>query len=421
MNPSKKVILCVDDERLVLSSLKAQLKRGLGPEYIIETAESGEDALEIIDEIETEGADLPLVISDQIMPGCKGDDLLIIIQKRLPKSLSIMLTGHATAEAIGRALNYGRLYRYIAKPWEEIDLILTVSEAVRSYYQAKTIDEQRIELSKLVSQLQEYNETLEQRVKERTLEIELKNKEIQSQHDSLEEINAVKDKLFAIIGHDLRNSLSALISISGVLSRLHTGMSEEDKNESIMKIEHALLEMDKLLAHLLDWATVQNGRVQYHPDSFNLSALTHDTISIMKTAAEKKKITINQFIPDQALVKADRNMIGTILRNLLSNAIKFSPVGGVVDIRGTLEQRNNGHSMYTVAVEDEGAGMNADQLSSLFHLGRSVSSVGTANEKGTGLGLMICKDLIEINGGSINALSEPGKGSKFAFTVPAHH
>jgi YesN/AraC family two-component response regulator len=140
-----------------LTSLKAQLKRGLGPDYIIETAESGEDALEIINELETEGADLPLVISDQIMPGCKGDDLLIIIQKRLPKSLSIMLTGHATAEAIGRALNYGKLYRYIPKPWEEIDLILTVSEAIRSYYQTKTIDEQRIELSRLVGQLQEYN------------------------------------------------------------------------------------------------------------------------------------------------------------------------------------------------------------------------------------------------------------------------
>ena len=417
---SKKVILCVDDERLVLTSLKAQLKRGLGPDYIIETAESGEDALEIIDEIETDGAELPLVISDQIMPGCKGDDLLIIIHKRLPQSLSIMLTGHANADAIGRALNYARLYRYIAKPWDEVDLILTASEAIRSYEQARIIDKQKVELEMLVKQLKEYNETLEQRVKERTLEIEVKNREIQSQRDTLEEMNAVKDKLFAIIGHDLRNSLSALISISSLLSKHYNEMSDEDKNESITKIAQATLEMDKLLEHLLEWTRVQNGKIQFIPDSFNLGSLTQEMISIMRTAAEKKSITIKQSIPEETMIKADRNMIGTILRNLISNAIKFSQTGGTVDIKGELINHHDGQSMYEVVIEDEGIGMNSDQLSTLFYIGQSNSRPGTANEKGTGLGLLICKDLVEINGGSIYARSFPGKGSKFAFTVPAN-
>ena len=422
MNSSKKVILCVDDEKMVLSSLKAQLKRGLGPEYVIETAESGEDALEIIDEITTEGAELPLVISDQIMPGCKGDDLLIIINKRLPSSLSIMLTGHATAEAVGRAPNYGKLYRYIAKPWEEIDLILTVTEAIRSYNQARTIEEQKTELSRLVSQLQEYNETLENRVRERTREIELKNQEIKQQRDSLEEINAIKDKLFAIIGHDLTNSLAALISISGVLSLSYNEMSEDDKNECIVKIEQTTREMDKLLQHLLDWARIQNGKVHYVPDSFNLSALISEMISIIKTSAEKKKITINQYVPPEVLINADRHMIGTILRNLLSNAIKFTPEGGMVEIKGSLMNPivHSGPPMYTVFIEDGGIGMNSDQLAALFHIGRTISTYGTANEKGTGLGLLICKDLVEINGGSINVRSVPGKGSTFAFTVPSN-
>jgi len=420
MIPSKKVILCVDDERMVLTSLKAQLKRGLGPDYIIETAESGEEALEIIDEIQTEGADLPLVISDQIMPGCKGDDLLIIIQKRLPSSLSIMLTGHATAEAIGRALNYGKLYRYIAKPWDEVDLILTVSEAVRSFYQARTIEEQQVELSRLVSQLQEYNETLEERVKQRTYEIEVKNREIEQHRDSLEEINAIKDKLFAIIGHDLRNSLTALMSISSSISNYHEEMTDEERIQGIKKIENATYEMNRLLEHLLDWALIRNGKLQVNTGSFNLSHLAGETISVLQTMAEKKNIRINQQIPAGAQVNADRNMIGTVLRNLLSNAIKFTPEGGSVDILGLPASQSNGHSMYMITVEDKGVGMTSEQLSKLFRIGHMMSSSGTANEKGTGLGLLICKDLVEMNGGSINALSTPGQGSRFTFTVPAN-
>lgn len=420
MKSGKKVILCVDDERMVLTSLKAQLKRGLGPEYIIETAESGEEALELIDEIQTEGADLPLVISDQIMPGCKGDDLLIIIQKRMPRSLSIMLTGHATAEAIGRALNYGRLYRYMAKPWEEVDLILTVSEAIRSYYLTQTIEEQQVELSRLVSQLREYNETLEQRVKERTLEIEIKNKEIEKQRDTLEEINAVKDKLFAIIGHDLKNSLTTLMSVSSSLRNYSDELTEEDKYDAITKINQASQEMSLLLEHLLDWALIQNGKVQLQRSAFNLNHLAGDTIGVMKHLAEKKKITINQSIPPGTLITADRNMIGTVLRNLLSNAIKFSPEGGVVDINVQSDAHGNGFPMYVISVEDKGVGMSHEQLSSLFRIGHNVSSTGTANEKGTGLGLLICKDLVEMNGGSINALSSPGQGSTFIFTVPAN-
>ncbi len=420
MKQRKKVILCVDDERMVLTSLKAQLKRGLGPDYIIETAQSGEEALEIIDEIQTEGADLPLVISDQIMPGCKGDDLLIIIQKRLPRSLSIMLTGHATTEAIGRALNFGKLYRYIAKPWEEVDLILTVSEAIRSYYQAQTIEEQQVELSRLVSQLREYNESLEQKVKERTVEIELKNKEIEKQRDILEEINAVKDKLFAIIGHDLKNSLTAFTSISSSLNSYYNEMAEEEKREGISKISRAAAEMNRLLEHLLDWALIQNGKVPVNRASFSLGSLAGETISLMKTMAEKKKITIKHIISDKTQVTADRNMVATILRNLLSNAIKFSPEGSTVNITAKPDAHSNGYPMYTIVVEDKGVGMTNEQLSSLFRIGHTVSSVGTANENGTGLGLLICKDLVEMNGGTINASSTPGQGSKFMFTVPAN-
>jgi len=131
---SKPVILCVDDERIILTSLKSQLLTNLGETYQIELAESGEEALEIIEEFRERRIDVPLVIADQIMGGMYGDELLALIKAQMPQTLSIMLTGQATAESVGAAVNKAGLYRYISKPWDEEDLILTVQTALQSYY-----------------------------------------------------------------------------------------------------------------------------------------------------------------------------------------------------------------------------------------------------------------------------------------------
>ena len=139
---SKPVIVCVDDEIMVLISLRDQLAYHLGSNYNIELAESAEEALEIFEELRQEEIEVPLIISDQIMPGMKGDELLIQIHAQYPKTLKILLTGQASAEAVGNAVNAANLYRYIAKPWDKADLCLTVTEALRSYAQDKQLAEQ---------------------------------------------------------------------------------------------------------------------------------------------------------------------------------------------------------------------------------------------------------------------------------------
>ncbi|NJO16204.1 MAG: adenylate/guanylate cyclase domain-containing response regulator [Thioploca sp.] len=151
----KSAILCVDDEKVVLVSLKNQLKRHLENQYTIETAESGEDALEIFQELLEEQIDVPVILSDQIMPGMKGDELLKQIHTFAPKTLKILLTGQANAEAVGNAVNHANLYRYITKPWEQADLNLTVAEAIRSYFQDKQLEEQNQKLQQLNQELQE--------------------------------------------------------------------------------------------------------------------------------------------------------------------------------------------------------------------------------------------------------------------------
>src|SRR4028119_673680 len=168
---SASVIICVDDEPFVLESLKEQLKRNLGDNYYIEVAESGEEALEIVEDLQEEGIEIPLIISDQIMPGMKGYELLIQLHSRHPKSLKIMLTGQSSTEAVVNAVNAANLYRYIAKPWDETDLSLTVTEALRSYAQDRQLAEQNEALQKINQELEQLNASLEQKVTERTAEL----------------------------------------------------------------------------------------------------------------------------------------------------------------------------------------------------------------------------------------------------------
>lgn len=157
-------IICVDDERVVLNGLQAQLTRDFGKEYVIEMAESAEEALELIEELQAEGRDVPVLISDQLMPGMKGHELLIEVHRSSPETFKILLTGQSDISAISEAVNSANLYRYIAKPWDGTDLVLTVKEAIRSYYQDKQLEIQN-------RQLERHNRELEQLVEERTAEL----------------------------------------------------------------------------------------------------------------------------------------------------------------------------------------------------------------------------------------------------------
>ncbi|HEY9606557.1 MAG TPA: adenylate/guanylate cyclase domain-containing protein [Allocoleopsis sp.] len=176
---TKQVIICVDDETTVLRSLRAELQEAIGDDYLIEIAEGGEEALELIEELQEDGYEFPLIISDYLMPKMKGDELLKQVHRLLPKTLKIMLTGQADLEAVSNAIKYGQLYRYIAKPWQPDDLSLTVKEAVNSYAQEKKLAQQNIQLQEMNQslahlnvQLQEMNQTLAKFNREQTVLID---------------------------------------------------------------------------------------------------------------------------------------------------------------------------------------------------------------------------------------------------------
>ena len=168
---NKSVILCVDDEQAILDSLEIELQKILGNEYLIETATGGAETLTLLEELLEEKYEIPLIISDYLMPYMKGDELLKNVHTISPKTLKIMLTGQADLEAVGNAIKYANLYRYISKPWQFEDFKLTVLEAVNSYLQDKKITQQNSQLQYMNQELEQLNSSLEQKVAERTAEL----------------------------------------------------------------------------------------------------------------------------------------------------------------------------------------------------------------------------------------------------------
>ncbi len=403
----KPVILCVDDEKMILVSLKEQLKRHFGETYTIETVESGEEALELLEELQEDRAELPVLIADQLMPGMKGDELLIKIHTELPKTLSILLTGQAGADAVGNAVNYANLYRYIAKPWEETDLILTLTEALRSYFQDKKLEEQNIELQKLNQELELWNATLEQQVKERTAELE-------AQKFELAELNASKDKFFSIISHDLRSPFNVILGFTRLLSDNFDQYEREQIKNRVASIRTSAEKLYALLENLLTWSRIQRGVIDYDPEELDLYELVQDTVELFTPNAEHKQVTLRNLIQRGTTVYADYSMLDTVIRNLTSNALKFTSSGDIIELSALPHDQQN----LQVTVADTGVGIPANILPELLRIDTQHTQVGTAGERGTGLGLILCRELVEKNGGRIWVESQVGQGATFRFTLP---
>ncbi len=388
----RDIILCIDDEVIVLDSLKEQLQSEYSA-HMIEVAESGEEAMEVINELIEDKVELPIVIADFIMPGMKGDKLLEKIHALLPNTKNILLTGQASIEGVSYAVNKANLYRFISKPWDKEDLILTVKEALRSYDQEKTIIRQNIELKEL-------NATLEKKVELRTRE--------------LKELNATKDKFFSIIAHDLKNPFNTLLGFSELLI---TNINEYDKNR-IGEFINIIFQTSKnaymLLENLLEWSRSQTGRLEMTPLDIEIAPLVDDNIDLIYNNASNKKLELNNRVDKKVKAYADSNMINTIIRNLLSNAIKYTATGGKIEITSKTE-----HNYVEVTVSDTGVGIKEENIGKLFRIDENFSTKGTNDETGTGLGLILCKEFVKKNGGDIWVISTPGKGSNFTFKLPA--
>ncbi|MBF0118534.1 MAG: response regulator [Desulfobacterales bacterium] len=376
----KTTIICVDDEEIVLTTLKEQLKVHFESDFSIEVAESGEEALELLDQLNQDKIEVPLVISDHIMPGIKGDELLRRIHSLLPKTLKILLTGQADIDSIGNAVNYANLYRYISKPWNQDDLILTVREAVLAFSKDKQLEEQ--------------------------------NKKLQKAVENLKKANTLKDEFLSNTSHELRTPLNGIIGITQSIIDGATGELSEETKKNLEMVVMSGKRLANLVNDILDYSKLKNKDLQLKKRAIDIRQLTEIVLFLLKPLTLAKHLELKNEIPnDMVAVIGDENRLQQILFNLIGNAIKFTEKGEIL-ISAKIKD-----GKVQVSVADTGIGIPKNKFKDIFKSFEQVDGSISREYGGTGLGLTITKSLIELHEGEISVNSELGKGSVFSFTL----
>jgi signal transduction histidine kinase len=368
-------ILLVDDTK-ELNDASARVLKSAGYEVI--QAFSGDECLQILQSVRPD-----LVLLDVVMEGLTGIDVCHKI-KSSPDGINyhvILLSGlRISSDEQSVGLEAGA-DGYIARPVQNREFLARVEAALRIVNAEKNL---RIAL-------------------DRSHKLE----------NELISINATKDLFFSIIAHDLKAPFNTIMGFSDLIIEMGKDIDQVKSDQYMKIIADSALHAYNLMENLLLWAGSQTGKIGFNSENITLYEFVSENISLVAGQAKAKNIIIESSVHKDCFVIGDKNMINTVLRNLMSNAVKFTQHNGRIRISCSV---NN--SMSEITVADTGIGMPKEKLRKLFMIEHAGSTKGTDNEKGTGLGLILCKDFIEKHGGKIWVESEEGKGSRFIFTLP---
>ncbi len=387
--PERGQLLIIDDEEEILKALYRQFRR----EYDVYTAASAEQGYRLMTE-----TPIQVIISDQRMPGMNGAEFFGKIKNEYPDAIRLLLTGYADIQAVISAINDGNIFRYIAKPWDPVELDTIVREAFERYHLI-------VQNRKLLEELQQSKTWLEQRVAERTAELEEMNGRLLT-------LNQQKDSFLGMAAHDLRTPLTVLQGFTDLLT--HPSARPEDFKEFIVIIRETIQQMLVLLDDLLDITAIEAGKLTLRPETVAVAPFIERICKLSYRIGEQKGIQlVTDVAPDLPPITFDPRRIEQVLNNLLSNAFKFSHGGTTV----TVQVRARPDAV-EFSVIDQGQGIRANEIDMVFGEFQRVSTKPTGDEGSTGLGLSICRRIVDLHNGHIAVESESGQGSRFYFTLP---
>jgi len=385
--PSEYKIIIVDDEPMITAGLKTLLSVEGG--YCPEVFNSAGEALEY-----TKNISIDLVITDFFMPGLNGIEFLKEIKKIHPEVSTILLTGYADKESAIKAINEIGLYRYIEKPWDNEDLLLSIKNALERTYLMQKLCQKVFELEVAKTQLEHYSENLEKEVKKRTNEL------ITSREDFV-----------ATLAHDLRTPLLAAIqTLNFFLDGTLGGLDDKQKQflETMLVSNRDML---GLVNALLEVYRYESGQLVLCKDYFDLKDFIRGCITEIMPLGQQKEIEISTDLPENERLYADRGELRRVIANLLGNAVKYTQSKGKVKI-SAVSDNDNIH----ITIEDNGSGIPPEDISRLFN--RFSQGTSIKRSTGTGLGLYLSRQIVEAHGGNVSVESTKGDGSKFVVSIP---
>lgn len=287
---------------------------------------------------------------------------------------------------------------YITKPFTEKEMTRLLSLYMRFIRREQ-------EMNKILA---DNNEKLKAEIEERILaEAELSKRE-----QELQDSNRTKDKFFSIIAHDLKNPIGTFRNVLSVLVEQYEEFAPEERREFLEMLNDSSKNLYELLENLLDWSRAQTGGLQFNPEATPLNFIATSACQPLEMIATNKNIDLEVEVDEDIEVMADTNLIVTVIRNLVANSIKFTPEGGSIKVYNIQKDDRS-----IIKIKDSGVGISEENIQKLFRIDVSHSTMGTNDEKGTGLGLILCKEFIEKHDGSIEVESTEGKGTTFSFDL----
>lgn len=341
-------------------------------------------------------------------------------KKGMASALSNIATHHLTAGNFDKALEKAFEGKTIAKDIHSNNHILYFYTTILETYEKKKDYKNAVKYYKKYTALKDkiiseesHNKIVEMQIKYETEKKERESQIYKVKSEELSLINAKKDKFFRIIHHDLLNPFTAMHSTATFLSKYYDKFDDSKRKNYVNMILGSSERLIKLMDNLFEWVKTQSGEIDYQPEMVDLKGITEHNLELFGNNLNSKSIKVSTKFCKNCFVDADRNMTDTIIRNLIANAIKFTFDEGKIRITSKCTSKK-----IIFSVEDNGMGIDEENMNKLFDVSQTFTTPGTKDEKGTGLGLILVKEFLNLNKGKISVESKPGKGTKFTVELP---